>query len=572
MLKQKGDLTTQRMEKTLHEQGSEHIAFHTRHAWTMLHTGGIKQPWDLSVASTYQDALEPFRKRFKLYGNIGPCNVPQPVDQDMMFDMKCSSFADAGLKLMRKTDELFWEQQLSFERKAAYKKWTSIILENPGAWTISRPRRGESLADLLRNGINESIKDCLGTKATSTLHNRANPLLRYIQFAKDSNADPFPLSEPLVYAFLKAKDVAPTFPRSFMTSVAFSKHILGLMHAEEVLDSGRIRGHSAIHYVRKRKLLQRPPLTVQQIICLEECVRDVARTMYDRIASGFFLLLVFGRWRFSDGQSITEMELERPLGSETGYLECSAERCKTSTSLEKRTRLLPVVVPTASFTVDGWVDTWLECRKKQGLVLGPGKAVLPNPGAGGGWSKVPVSCEVAGDWLRALVKDVPGRKSPVRIATHSCKSAILSMSAKFGMEPAARRFLGYHSAGKDRSMLTYNRDAMSWPVRLMEDMIQQINMGNFDPDASRSGYFPKGSALPDDSKDVESTSSSCDNVTQRTKRKWTTPRMRWQLKPSLESGVQKLSSPALFTSGTAFPGACTSPWMRRACCFGVGAW
>ena len=107
MLKQKGDLTTQHMEKTLHEQGSEHIAFHTRHAWTMLHTAGIKQPWDLSVASTYQDALEPFRKRFKLYGNIGPCNVPQPVDQDMMFDMKCSSFADAGLKLMRKTDELF---------------------------------------------------------------------------------------------------------------------------------------------------------------------------------------------------------------------------------------------------------------------------------------------------------------------------------------------------------------------------------------------------------------------------------------------------------------------------------
>lgn len=233
--------------------------------------------------------------------------------------------------------------------------------------------------------------------------------------------------------------------------------------------------------------------------------------MYDRVASGFFLLLVFGRLRFSDGQSISSMELEIAVGADNGYLECSAERCKTATSLEKRARLLPVVVPTLSFSEDGWITQWLRCREQQGLTLGPGKPLLPTPAAGGGWSKVPVSCEVAGDWLRALVKDVPSRASTTRIATHSCKSAVLSMCAKYGMEPSARRLLGYHSAGKDKSMLTYSRDTMAWPIRLMEDMIQQINLGNFMPDASRNGYFPKGAPANYEGKDSESTSSSGDS-------------------------------------------------------------
>ena len=64
------------------------------------------------------------------------------------------------------------------------------------------------------------------------------------------------------------------------------------------------------------------------------------------------------------------------------------------------------------------------------------------------------------------------------------------MSAKYGMEPAARRYLAYHSSGKDKSMLTYSRDAMSWPVRLMEEMIRQINDHHFDPDASQKWLFP----------------------------------------------------------------------------------
>jgi len=493
------------------ELSDEHVVFHTGHVWISMHSAGVKLPWEITMPRVNKEALEPFRKRTKLFGNLGPCSVLQQSDPGDLFDQKRSSFADAGLKLMKRTDENFWQQQISFDRKAAYKKWTSLIMEEPGSWIISRPRTGDGLTELLQHGMTESIKDALGVKATSTLHARANPLMRYVQFAKQHNIPPFPMRETVVYSFLKDTDTAPTFPRSFITSVAFAKHVLGLLHTDEVLNSSRVKGHAAIHFTKKRKLVQRPALTVEQIEHLEKCVNNEERTMYDRIASGFFLLLVFGRLRFSDGQSISSMELEIPLGADRGHLECAAERCKTSTSLEKRTRFLPVVVPTLSFTEDGWIEQWIKCREQHGLTPGPGKPLLPSPAAGGGWSKVPVSCEIAGDWLRALLKDVPGRASPVRIATHSCKTAVLAMCAKYGMEPAARRLLGYHSAGKDKSMLTYSRDAMSWSIRLMEEMLQQSKVGNFVPDASRSGYFPAGEPNAYDGKDCDSTSSSGDS-------------------------------------------------------------
>lgn len=327
----------------------------------------------------------------------------------------------------------------------------------------------------------------------------------------DAGFKPFPICEHVAYQFLKQADASPSFPRSLITSVAFAKHVLGLLSADNVLESCRIKGFAAMHYTKKRKLVQRPPLTVDQIIGLEKCVNDDDRTAYDRVAAGFFLVLTFGRLRFSDAQSITTMELEIPLGSKHGYLECAAERCKTATTLEKRTRLLPVVIPTRSFTEEGWIECWLAVREHAKLSTGKGMPLLPNPAAGGGWTKVPITCEIAGDWLRALIKDVPRPKTATRVATHSCKSSLLSMCAKYGLEPAARRMLGYHSAGKDKSMIVYSRDAMAWPVRLMEEMIDQIVGGKFCPDESRSGYFPGARTLPDDSKDADSTSSSGDS-------------------------------------------------------------
>ena len=491
--------------------GDEHINFHTRHVWTMMRSNSSKQPWELTMPDIHKEHTESQRKRFKVLGNLGPASMTaELVVESPMFN-KCNSFSEAGLRLMRKTDELLWQQQMSMERKAAYKKWTSLVLSNPGCWTVARPRKGENLMDLLRVGIGESIKDCLGTKATGTLHNRANALIRFAEYSKENFTEPFPIKEHMVYQFLKSGDHAPTFPKSFLASVSFAKHTLGLMEADEVLTSCRVRGFSSLHFAKKRKLIQRPPLKVKQIALLEELVGDTHRTAYDRVAAGFFLFMTFGRLRYSDAQAVTELELEVPMGEQHGYLEGAAERCKTNTTLEKKTRLLPIVVPTKSFTEDGWVSQWLEVRAQSNMQVGSGIPLLPSPAAGGGWSKIPLSCEAAGDWLRALLKASLAEGSGPRVATHSCKASILSMCSKHGMEPAARRLLGYHSAGRDKSMLVYSRDTMSWPVRLLEGMLDDIKANVFLPDSTRSGYFPKGGAPSDNCRDEASSSSSCDS-------------------------------------------------------------
>ena len=119
---------------------------------------------------------------------------------------------------------------------------------------------------------------------------------------------------------------------------------------------------------------------------------------------------------------------------------------------------------------------------------------------------MPLSVGAAGDWLRSLLKIESVARD--RVATHSCKATLLAMSAKYGIDYDSRRFLGYHSEGKDRSLLTYSRDAMSAPLRKLISMIMAIKNKQFYPDASRSGYFVPDQELPPDAAEDCSDSAS----------------------------------------------------------------
>ena len=49
-----------------------------------------------------------------------------------------SAFRMAGLRAASSIDNRLWSEKLSWERKAAYKKWSAIILHEIGAWEIAR--------------------------------------------------------------------------------------------------------------------------------------------------------------------------------------------------------------------------------------------------------------------------------------------------------------------------------------------------------------------------------------------------------------------------------------------------
>ena len=89
------------------------------------------------------------------------------------------------------------------------------------------------------------------------------------------------------------------------------------------------------------------------------------------------------------------------------------------------------------------------------------------------------------------------------------------------MAHGPRRLLGYHSSGRDKSMLTYSQDGVSGPLRLMVRMLNDIKSGAFIPHSTRSGRFGDDyvnhDAVEEDRKSEASSSSSdgSDNETMR---------------------------------------------------------
>eukprot|EP00969_Alexandrium_andersonii_P322787 14261429-Alexandrium_andersonii.AAC.1 len=57
------------------------------------------------------------------------------------------------------------------------------------------------------------------------------------------------------------------------------------------------------------------------------------------------------------------------------------------------------------------------------------------------------------------------------------------------MRPSERRVLGYHSKPGDRSVLEYSRDELAAPLRSLMKVVDAVAVGDFLPDASRSGRW-----------------------------------------------------------------------------------
>ena len=109
------------------------------------------------------------------------------------------------------------------------------------------------------------LRDVFAMKASSTLHSR-EPVLRFIKHCQD----PFPLKETILYDFLKGhgSKQAPTFGKSFLGSVALMQHVLEAK-LESPVFSTRVSEAANLMFLEKRKLQQKPPLTVQHVKALE---------------------------------------------------------------------------------------------------------------------------------------------------------------------------------------------------------------------------------------------------------------------------------------------------------------
>ncbi|CAE7605278.1 unnamed protein product [Symbiodinium sp. CCMP2592] len=266
-----------------------------------------------------------------------------------------------------------WPKLQDEDRNLAINKWLQIVLKAPMCFMVARNYFESRTLGFSSGSLSHSIAECMSTKASSTLHTRANHFLRFILWTTKQGVVALPLTEPVVHHYFvtTAATAAPTAFRSFLSSVGFAKFVVGLGSADAVLMSGRVVGLSAKAYMDKRPLCQREPLLVAEVERLEKQVLDEERGKPDRVAAGYFLFLTFGRARYSDGQRVTRLKLSA-CGK---YLEAEVARSKSSMSLERKTRLLPVTANAEGILGSGWGRVWFGLLASEGITSGNNRSL-----------------------------------------------------------------------------------------------------------------------------------------------------------------------------------------------------
>ncbi|CAE7799792.1 unnamed protein product [Symbiodinium sp. CCMP2592] len=486
---------------------------HLAHVVHQNSTSNSKQPWERSIVNVPSVLPKAFLGRGRL-GNVLTHTAAAPVKAPS--GPSAINLTATGGKLPRKVGPS-WIQRQSDNRHAAVMKWLRIAKEGGDFFGVCA-RVAEDAEAGLPASLQESLGDVFSLKASSTLHSRAGPVLRYMAFCWRIREQPFPLSEQKMYRFVKeyCSGAAPTFASSFMSSIGFMQYVLEAKVPADCVSS-RLAGAVSKLYLEKRKLQQKPPLTASQIRALERIVLGLipeVRADVDRYAAGCFLYCVFARARYSDMQCSGELAKDIVQGERgpRGYLEARVTRSKTSHNLERKTRYLAMVSPIWGLEQDSWALAWMEVAGRAGPAWGPDMPLLPSPTDGGQWQKAPMSAQAGARWLRHLLyragEDVASVKA---VGTHSCKATLLSWMSKWGASKEIRSILGYHSSANAGTDVIYARDSVSPALRELEEMVSAVAYRRFFPDATRSGMFAESLAARGDAHDkaeVGSDSSS----------------------------------------------------------------
>lgn len=279
--------------------------------------------------------------------------------------------------------------------------------------------------------------------------------------------------------------------------MAFAHHVVGLESSRSVFESSRVRGLATKCFSNKCKTEARFPFTASEILTLEDIViGNSGRSIVDRHVAGCFLYMIFARARFSDMMNVSKLSFEfAVVDNETvGYIESEVARSKTSFSVDRKVRLLPMTAAVRGLSPDPtpWGMAWKDVIEKAGITVSVGKPLLPGR-TRDGWHTLPLTAEAGGAWLRTLLQssehfDVDRLH---RVGTYSCKSTCLSWLSKYGADADTRRLMGYHVADKMSTMLIYGKDNTSAGLRLLDEIIMKIRLEEFLPDAPRAGMFPK---------------------------------------------------------------------------------
>ena len=171
---------------------------HLQYIWKQAKSRYV-QPWDrspiLNPCATFPCLPSHHRFSTASGSTVLPAQDPtSKVGPPPKADV--SGFAPPTAKEIGKP----WEVKLTENRLAALLKWERVLNAHGQHF---------GLMDKVRQGpgppgdLQEVLKDVFSMKASSALHNRVGPVLRFIKHCQDAGVAPFPLNESHLYEFLK---------------------------------------------------------------------------------------------------------------------------------------------------------------------------------------------------------------------------------------------------------------------------------------------------------------------------------------------------------------------------------
>ena len=391
------------------------------------------------------------------------------------------------------------------KRNYAIQKWKSIIQ--------LAPKHSETGRILMKNiwslfddsQLFISLQDIFSSKSTATILKRANSFSRFIVWCYRKGIEAIPVKESVVYTFLyDVQWSGPTAPMSFKQSLNFAHGVLGIDGSLEAANSSRIAGFCKRTFTQKKPLKQARTLTVAQIEALEDLVVQYPSNEADPIDvvfAGHVLFVLYCRSRWTDSLYVSRLELDLDEAG-NGFIQADTLISKTSTTLQKKTRFLPLTGPVNGLVTNRWIHQWLQLREEQGLPKPNGAVpIMQTVTVAGHFSGRALLPAEAGEWLRDLLMSCGFSKEQVQgVCSHSLKATLLSWTAKYGVDLVKRQLLGYHVTSSQQSSLHYSRDELAEPLRELEKVLAAVRAGTFKPDSTRSGYFvsplPKSSTRP----------------------------------------------------------------------------
>ena len=461
----------------------------------------LKLPWETGFAGKVlgnKSSLPPALKFSAAQIPPVPKDVPLPMS-NFVFPEHTNATARSRLKALKEPPS---EDVL---RDRAILKFRMLIEFDLEATEVGSQILGLLVTMAEVQEVSNLLHDVLNNKSTATLTKRANSLMKYILWAKSVNMyRPLLMEEPQIYHYLnhvRKAGCAPTMPWSFVRAVSFFGHTLGSLGAKHSAQSSRIKGLCDAEFVKKEPLKQARPLTVSEVMILENLCWN-SPSCHDRVAAGQYCFDVYASARFSDPKRAAYLKLEVDENYE-GFVELGTKSHKTATTVQKKTMFLPLIAQTKCLLQRSWAEGWIRAREATNLVIDE-QPTLPAPSSFSDlWLERPLTAAEGTLWLRELlILGGAGKESVRDVSTHSLKTTALSWASKFGTELAVRRMLGHHSDPGMRSVLTYSRDAMSGPLSELSKIIEAIRNKEFLPDLPRHKRFPKAGPVVVDAEAV----------------------------------------------------------------------